>query len=268
MRKFITKGATKGVCNICGEYGPLTEDHTPPKGATRITQVEMHHIVTALSAEQAGSRGRISQNGVKFRTLCGRCNNSLLGANYDIAFNDFSQRVASYLKASIMLPQAMRIRGKPQKIARSLIGHLCAMGVDRYQKGPHTEDIRDFFLDPAKPLPDYLDIYYWLYPYNTQVLIRDAGLRNLNVEDHAVIWLMKFFPLAFLVVWDKPKGYEYTQFPNFANWRNSNIEDEVEMPIGLNVIPHQRWPEAPEQNSFLLYGDAALGVIEKPKRKN
>lgn len=267
MRKLITRGTRIGTCNICGDKGILTEDHTPPKGSTRITQVEMHHIVSLLSAEKPGSRGRISQDGVKFRTLCGRCNNTMLGANYDLAFNDFSQRVASFLKTSIALPQTMYVRGRPQKIARSLIGHLCALGVDRYRKGPHTEDIRDYFLEPAKPLPNYLDIYYWIYPYNTQVLVRDAGLRDLRAQDPAAIWLMKFFPIAFLIVWDKPKGYDYTQFQNLAAWEHLDIDDEVEMPIHLNVVPHQRWPEAPEEHSFLLYGDAAMGVLEKPKRR-
>lgn len=147
MRKFVTRGPKIGICNICGDQGPLTEDHTPPKGSARITQVEMHHIAALLCADKQRSRGRVSQNGVKFRTLCGRCNNSLLGTNYDPAFNDFSQRVSSYLKTALALPTIMHVRAKPHKIARSLIGHLCALGVDRYQKGPKTEDLREYLLD-------------------------------------------------------------------------------------------------------------------------
>lgn len=267
MRKFKTRGAKNGQCNICGDIGPLTEDHTPPKGSVRITQVEMNHITNLLSAERAGLRGRISQNGVKFRTLCNRCNNSLLGANYDIAFNDFSQNVSTYLNTSLTLPDTVHIRGKPQKIARALFGHLTAIGIDRYRKGPNTEDLKEWFLDEGKQMPSYLNISYWVYPYKTQVLIRDGGLRNLRVQDTAVIWLMKYYPVAFFMVWDKPAGYDYPELPNFNNWRTIGANSEVEMPIHLNVIPHQRWPEAPEDHSFCIYGEGAMGVTEKIRRK-
>lgn len=268
MRKLITRGPKIGTCNICGAHGPLTEDHTPPKGSVRATQVEMHHIANILSAEKPGVHGRVSQNGVKFRTLCGSCNSSLLGANYDVAFNDFSQKVASYLKTTVALPNTMYVRGKPQKIIRSLLGHLSALGIDRYKKGAHTEVIRDYFLDQSQALPNCMDIYYWIYPYRIQVLVRDAVLRNLKVQETAYIWLMKFFPLAFLIVWDHPNGYDYPQFPNLAHWGRLGIEDEVELPIQLSVVPHERWPEAPEEHSFLIYGEGAMGVHERPTRKN
>lgn len=267
MKRITTFGPKQGQCNICGDEGPLTEDHTPPKGATRIGQVEMHHIAELLSAEKAGSKGRISQNGVKFRTLCKRCNNHLLGSNYDIAFNEFSKRVYSYLSSPIELPKVMHIRAKPQKIARALFGHLAAMGINRYPKGSHTAELTEWFLNESKPLPEYLDIHYWIYPYKTQVLVRDAALRNLHAEDTALIWLMKFFPIAFMMVWNKPRGYDYPQFPNFNHWRALGSDEEVEMPIYLDTIPHERWPEAPENQSFLAYGDTAMGVLEKPKRK-
>jgi hypothetical protein len=223
----------------------------------------MHHIARILSVEKTKARGRLSQNGVKFRTLCARCNNKFLGANYDPAFNDFSMRVGSYLKSSLALPPISYVRGKPQKIARSLLGHMSAQGVDRYLKGPHTEDIRDYFLDMAKPLPSYLDIYYWVYPYQTQVLVRDVVLKDLRLEDNAYIWIMKFFPLAFLIVWDKPKGYDYNHFPNLAKWAGLAIDDEVDMPVQLSRIPHERWPEAPEQHTFLMYGEGAMGAVVK-----
>src|SRR5690349_372794 len=132
MRRFVTRGPKTGKCNMCGNDGPLTEDHTPPKGAIRASQVEMHHIVRVLSVAKPASGGRISQDGVKFRTLCSRCNNGLLGANYDPAFNEFSRAVGLYLKSTLTLPPITYVKGKPQNIARSLLGHLSAQGVDRY----------------------------------------------------------------------------------------------------------------------------------------
>ncbi len=159
----------------------------------------------------------------------------------------------------------MHVRGKPQRIMRSLLGHIAAQGVERYKKGPHTEDLRDYILDETAPLMDYVDIYYWVYPYQIQVLVRDAVMRDLTIEDTAYIWLLKFFPIAFLVVWDKPVGYDY-DFPNLADYKGLAIDDEAEIPILLNKVPHERWPEAPDDRRFILYGEGAMGVQEKNKK--
>jgi len=70
MSRILTRGPKVGVCNICGTEVRLTEDHTPPKGCVRVTQVEMKGIVELLAAELPGKRRRVSQNGVKYRTLC------------------------------------------------------------------------------------------------------------------------------------------------------------------------------------------------------
>jgi hypothetical protein len=94
MSRVSTKGPKVGISNICGEEGELTEDHTPPKGSVRITQVKMNHIVEILAVEPPGSKARVSQNGVKYRTLCSRCNTVLLGSNYDLEFNSFVGKVA------------------------------------------------------------------------------------------------------------------------------------------------------------------------------
>lgn len=266
MAKILTRGPKRGICNICGEDGILTEDHTPPKGSVRITQVEMKHIAALLSAEPHGNRGRVSQNGVKYRTLCGRCNNDVLGANYDLEFNRFVNSVGSFINTDIALPPVMHIKAKPQKVIRSLIGHLMAQRVDGYKKGEHTEELRDWFLDESQPMPDYLKVYYWVYPYKTQVLARDAVMRNFASDDTAYFWLMKFFPVAFLILWDSPKGYDYTKLQTFDLYRGVGPDDEVEIPITLNSLPHERWPEAPEEDRFCAFGSGAIGVVEKKPR--
>ena len=125
-----TRGPKVGRCNICGTDGPLTEDHTPPKGCVRPTTVELHHIHARLQPERV--KGRISQNGVKFRTLCGRCNSHFLGAEYDPTLIKFAQDVALVLRQDILLPTTVAIRTKPQRLMRSVIGHVWAQGVNAY----------------------------------------------------------------------------------------------------------------------------------------
>lgn len=262
VRRFITRGPKQGKCNICGEFGVLTEDHTPPKGAVRVTQMEMRYLMDILGADQPRTKGRISQNGVKFRTLCKQCNNTLLGLNYDPEFNAFTAKVKSYLTTSLHLPQVMYVKTKPQKIARALYGHLSAVGVDRYHENERSLLMKSWFLDDSLPIPGFFSIKYWVYPYQTQILIRDAGIRNLRVKDSAAFWLMKFFPIAFFIVWGDPAGYEYPELGDLSAWSDITGDTEVDIPIYLNRIPHERWPETPEEHSFLIYGEGAVGAQE------
>lgn len=266
MEKVVTRGPKFGECNICGAEGPLTEDHTPPKGCVRVTQVEMRGIVELLAADLPRGRGRVSQNGVKYRTLCHYCNNELLGLNYDPEFNGFVNSVGSIVKSSLHLPNTLYVSAKPQMIARSLVGHIMAQRVKGYLKGPHTEDLKDWFYDKRRPIPDYMKIYYWPYPYKIQVLARDSAMRDLRTNDSAYFWLMKFFPIAFLVIWDSPSGYEYPHLNSFEDFRDLGPDEEVNMPVSLTSVPHERWPEAPENNRFCMFGEGAIGVCEKKPR--
>lgn len=266
MKRVVTKGPRVGTCNICGALGKLTEDHTPPKGSIRITQVEMRSIVEFLSAEPPGQRGRVSQNGVKYRTLCHCCNNERLGLQFDPEFNRFVNEVGLMVKSRFHLPNTLYVIGRPQKIVRSLVGHLMAQRVDGYRKGPHTEDLKDWFCDESRPMPGYMRVYYWVYPYKLQVLSRDSVMRNLRANDAAYFWLMKFFPIAFWVIWDSPEGYEYPRLRSFDDYRFLGPDEEVEIPVLLNEMPHERWPEAPDDERFCAFGEGAIGVIEKKPR--
>lgn len=109
---------------MCGESGPLTEDHTPPKGCYKPTQVEIQSLLRRLSNTAEGKRSRFSQNGVKYRTLCHRCNNTLLGATYDPEFISFVNHVAALFNSQIALPEVLSVPGQPQAILRSLLGHI------------------------------------------------------------------------------------------------------------------------------------------------
>lgn len=261
--RIATRGPREGNCNICGEHDRLTEDHTPPKGCIKVSQVEMHHIVQHLS-DDAPLKGRISQNGVKYRTLCHRCNNSFLGAHYDPAFIAFVNTIGMFLKTNVHLPPTMSVRGHPQKIIRALLGHLSAQGVNRYNKDRQTEVMRDYFLDCSLPLPDQIKVYYWLYPFGPQVMARDSAYLDLRVGKPSAMWLLKFFPIAFFVTWGEPVGYSF-DLHTFEPWRHSPYEEEAELPIRLRPVTHQYWPEAPTETSVVVYGQEAMVAFARPK---
>lgn len=254
---LATRGPKNGRCNICGDFGPLTEDHTPPKGCLKPKQVELLHLSTLLADSPTSTKGRLSQNGVKYRTLCHRCNSSLLGAKYDPPFISFVNEIGLFLRSSVFLPPALMVRAQPQAILRSLLGHIAAQGVDRYLKGPLTEPIRDYILDESKPLPDGLSIYYWAYPHRPHVMFRDAAYLDIPSGETFSIWMLKFFPIAFVVTWGKPVGFEYTPH-TFEPWRSSPFSHIVDLPLTLRPVIPVFWPEAPTDRSILVYGQEAI----------
>lgn len=260
---IATRGPKVGTCNICGAIGPLTEDHTPPKGCYKPTQVEIQSLLRRLSETTEGRKSRHSQNGVKYRTLCHRCNNTLLGATYDPPFIGFVNQIARLLNSTLALPDVLSVSGQPQAILRSLMGHLAAQGVDRYRKGPHTEALRDYFVDSSLPLPEPLHVYYWAYPYRSHVMARDAAYVDLGIGNPFAIWFLKFFPVAFMVCWDNPHNFPYP-VQSFEPWRNATYLSMVDLPIQLRPVPPEYWPEAPTEHSVLAFGAEAINVRANP----
>jgi len=270
MRPLNTYGKKIGQCNICGIVGELTHDHIPPKGSVRIKQVDMFHLIDLLAMDRPQKRikGRKSQSGVKYKTICRKCNGEVLGDNYDKEFKSLIDQAHRLLNSHLILPPVIEASIKPQRVMKAILGHLCSVGVNRYKKGPNTEKIRDYILDQALSLPNFIDIYYWVYPYKRQVLIRDAVLKDLRYDGQAYFWLMKFYPISFFVVWDNPINYTFPNLGRLSAYRSASINDVVHLPINLKNIPPEQWPEQPTDTSMILYGEGSMGAIESPNKKS
>jgi len=264
--KIITRGALKGTCNICGEFGKLTEDHIPPKGSIRIRAVEMFDIISVLGMDKQ-EKGRISQNGVKYRTICSTCNNDRLGIQYDPDFNKFNQSVGTILKSPLDLPEVMFVKGKPNKIARAIIGHLLAFELGGYNKGEKIIEFQEYFMDAELDLPEEVNIFYWPYPYKNQIIIKDASIMFDFFKEFSSFMLIKFFPISYMVTLTSLKKGRIN-LPNLVDHMPLDLDGEIEIPIYLQNIPHQRWPEAPTDDGAILYGERAMGAIPwKSKHK-
>lgn len=261
---IATWGPKFGECNICGDKAKLTEDHTPPKGCISIGQVELHHITEHLIFERTKSKGRLSQDGVKYRTLCGRCNNSLLGIKYDPTFINFVNGIGNLLRSGLQLPPIMPIRVAPQKLMRSLLGHLSAQGVGSYKTEPMAEYIRNYFLDETQSLPGEIKIYFWPYPFKRHVMARGCTYDDIRVQSPFRIWFLKFFPVAFLVTFNEPAPYSFP-YVCLSSWGKEKFDFEVDIPINLRSITPGYWPEAPTENSFLVYGQEAIVSFNRKK---
>jgi hypothetical protein len=134
---------------------------------------------------------------------------------------------------------------------------MSAQGVDRYLKGPLTVEVRDYFLNDTLPLPTGIKVFYWAYPHRVHVMFRDAAYAHIPSGKPFALWLLKFFPLAFLVAWDEPVGLKYP-IHSLESWRTAPIDHIADLPLSLFNVPPLFWPEAPSDESMLMYGQEAI----------
>lgn len=259
----IGKRTKIGRCNTCGETRKLTQDHVPPKGCVRPTQMVLQHATARLKGDKP-QKGEPFGNGVKFHTICERCNNALLGGRYDPVLIAFCQAVATYLESQLLLPTTIQISTKPQLLTRAIFGHIMALGQDRYDKGPRTEELRRFFLDDTMRMPEGLHFYYWLYPFKRQVLIRDHALLEMTTGQTGWAWIMKFYPVAF-AIWQS--GTKWTlPHRDLAMHRNASSDEVVQVLLDLAPVLPELILEAPTPTQAIMGGKASVVSHERAVR--
>jgi len=259
-------GAAEGRCNICGDFGPLTEDHTPPKGVLLDDnrKMSLRHIVDRVSDTGRTGQARHFQNGVKYRTLCAKCNNDL-GSFSDPALIAFAD--AMNVAAASGVPVAS-VRCDVQAVMRSVVGHMCAIGVDRFDKGDATEPVKRYMQDRLVQLPDTLRLFWWAFPFAEQVHMKDAGMFRLRkgAAELTTYWLLKFYPLAFLLTFNAPGKTPFDQAPEMSLYRSVKRETIVDLEVTLNPVLPPQWAEVPMGDWFVISGADSLSASPPPKR--
>lgn len=260
------RGPKTGRCNICGQDGPLTVDHTPPKSCGGVTAAQVRTLTQQLGNGVEGKRNTRLQTRVARRTLCERCN-TLLGHQYDPALADFCRQVRTAADAVVHLPVEFRARIRPQAVIRSVLGHMVAFEPDRYLKGAVTEPLRDYILDASRSLPDSIKVYYWFYPYQQTVHVPGAALGTLGVRgqgqiDPVFFWLLKFYPLAFMATIDANSNPTQVESLNF--FRTATVTDEHEVLVPLAPVKPSHWPELPDNDGNIAVLHGPGGAVSRP----
>jgi hypothetical protein len=258
------KREKSGKCNICKREGPLTWDHVPPKGSIEPSAVEMQTMLQALSGNSDLPKYKISQNGVKFRTICENCNN-LLGGRYDPVLNAFANDVGQFLRSKLALPSVVKIPTKLQLCTRAILGHLLAAKIE-LDASLFDEQVRGFLFDDSAPQPKEIHVFYWIYPYKHQVVVRDIGMpaKRGNFSDFAVFQILKYFPIAYLIT----DVSDYEGLPAFTKYRSTAITETVEVNIYLDKLNPVEWPEAPDRGNIVLMGQSGVdSLYSRPRTK-
>ncbi len=223
----------------------------------------MMNIVDLLSVQRPNRSTRFSQDGVKYRTLCKKCNNERLGLKYDRTLISLAEAIRAYLESTLHLPAEMQIQIRPNRLVRSIVGHLLAHGVGEHRNGRIIERLTDYFLDESLFFPQELKLYYWVYPYNDQVIVKGASVSVHYWSSFAFIMLLKFFPLSFLFVLNEPSEWRLP-FRRLDTILTNRIDDEFVLTVDFTGLPPQRWPEAPGNKGMVLHSTyGATGAIPR-----
>jgi hypothetical protein len=262
IRPPLVRGPIFGPCNICLIPSKLTEDHVPPKGVLKVPQVDLFHIQDLLSSERpiGKRRAKHMQSGVLYRSICTECNSKRLGATYDPHLISLANSLTEILKARIQLPRIINVATFPGMVTRAVLGHLLAVGIERTERTPLLDEVREFVIDQSKPMPAGIRVHYWIYPYTRQIALRDAAIMLDFFKTNIVIWSLKFFPVGFLVTWDTEDRSAIPEYC-FNDFMIGSGMHPADVQFRLSNIPNQFWPEAPTDSSAIFLGDGGHGAI-------
>ena len=262
MHYVKTKRAKVGRCNICLEEKSLSWDHIPPKGGISLTTMEMQSLFRIFTGNEK-PRIRESQNGLKFRTICKECN-ELLGQKYDNVVNEFATSVGNYLKSNLKFPKIIHHKTKPKRLMKGILGHIVA-GKIEIDECLFDEKVREVILDEEADIPEELNIFYWIYPYDSIVLMRDFVMLAVrgSFDEIGFFQVFKYFPMAYLVA-NKPR---YEGLYELTKYRQCDIDDEIEIPLQLDVIKHRFWPEMVDSGNMVAGGQAITNAVSATPKK-
>ncbi len=261
----------RGYCSICGRCEELTCDHVPPKGCISVSEVELRNLSQLHQKEEPKHR-KILQSGVKFKTICSNCNNTLLGKIYDKELKKISEEISKIAKAKevLVLPDKSKTRISPQKLARALVGHLLAACISKDTENPPKsapmyDAMRSFFLNQNQKLDERLEIFYWYYPSKKQVVLRGFGTCLSYPGPFIIGDYLKFFPLAYAIYWDRDK----TAKLNLTKLQGLDVvkfDDERDIEINLRQVVSLNWPEYPGDNGIALCANEYT-YISMPRKR-
>jgi hypothetical protein len=255
-----------GPCNICLKKSQLTWDHIPPKGGIELKTIEQETVFHRLLAGETDRVFTIEQNGVKFRTLCGSCNNNWLGRKYDPALNDFALTVGRLLHGTIHLPPVIHVRARPTAIMKSILGHLLAAKND-IDGTVFDNEIRDFFFNEDLSIPESIKIFYWVYPYSSIVILRDVAMPAVRGRfdkiEAGFFNIIKYFPIAYLVT-NLPA---YEGLAELTLFRHLKSDEYAEIPIPIHKTEHPLWPEMVDEGNFVVGSQSSQNSVYATPRK-
>lgn len=201
----------KGYCLICDSFGRLTDDHVPPKGSITITKIEQRHITEVIGASEPISRGIVSRNGSKFRTICSNCNNNHIGGcDNEVAkvCKNLTKQISNYFSNTDSVINTVSCKVDALRFLKAMVGHILSATSSQECKvnpvnSPYFFPLKKFVRGDLNSISETHDVYYWFYPWPEHLSLKSGNF--VNNGNAVSISLLSFFPIAFLIT-EKNKG--------------------------------------------------------------
>ena len=142
---------------------------------------------------------------------------------------------------------------------KGVLGHLLAAQVSCRSFTLNDTSVQEYVLDPLKPLPNTINVFFWLHPYRGSVAIpdmikiflRDRSLHRLDV--------LKYFPLGFLAT----PSRMYDGLPSLSRYRTAGCDEIVHVAVPRKATRPPDWPEEPsdQDDTVTLIGEAAANAV-------
>jgi hypothetical protein len=125
--------------------------------------------------------------------------------------------------------------------------------------------MRKIVFDDDKLIPDDLNIFYWIYPFEQSVVIRDSLMPSQrgNFNNFSLFHSLKYFPIAYLV--SDSKSYE--NLPELTKYCTKELDGENEIPIYLDRVERPEWPEIVDDGNIFMGGQSMeSSLIARPRK--
>ncbi|TVR11393.1 MAG: hypothetical protein EA401_10925 [Planctomycetota bacterium] len=244
--KYLIQGIDKKVdsCQICGAYEKLTWDHVPPKSCVEQSPVMIKSLYADITNDK--TKAFLSQNGLKFRTICGRCN-SELGNKYDPELCKFTSYIVRYSRSRLRLPKTFEVPYDHFKLVKCLAGHYLASTLDHGS----TLDIqlRKSYLGQITDLP--VRIAVSLSSGLSTSIVKDVCRGDASGRyEPFFMSAIKWLPLMFLFSFDEnPYGMVEVHSGGVVEKKAKSIL------LDKSRAVIDGWPEHPLNNEFILMND-------------
>lgn len=209
-----------GICRICGNAGPLSFEHVPPRAAFNDRPVLMAKFEEILdSAPHGDPTGTIQQKGAGAYTLCAKCNNNT-GTWYGHHFVTWCHQGMELLSRSGGKPSLIYMHYVfPLSIIKQVITMFFSVNGEGFRRS--NPDLVRFVLNREEK---HLPVRYRVYTYfNVEGQLRHMGVTGSGSfvsSEYRLFSEITFPPFGYLLTIDSTppdkRLFEITGFRHYS----------------------------------------------------
>jgi len=227
-----------GKCHLCGGFGKLSFEHSPPKKAFNDDSVLYAEMQTLLAGGDIDVlTGKVHQRGVGAYTLCDSCNNRT-GSWYGGAYVSLARQGMELLRTVRSAPLFhVPFHIKPLRVIKQVVCMFMSTNGPKFQ---HSQpELARFVLNPAaRHLPDGIRIFAFYTVSDRSRSTGPAGMMSGFLTGQVKKYMLSettFPPFGFVMTFGSPPPDDrLTDITYFAEYQ---YKDTRTLWLKLPVLP-------------------------------